>query len=599
MARCGCNTAMTTTCDAIMTCIAANLGAGLDFNETTRQIDLRISSDSGNVASIGTDTGFYSPASTGPGPMTWPKTVATLPAQVISAASGSNLVGPATAPEMVEYSISNNIDMYSVGVYGLADGTIFESVGGETTLVTAYTDNPGALRHGLISSLTVQQLHYDAGTRDTPTGRNSNAPASALTVDGGWGGFYAPVYKPRTISETLRIIRGRIVVQLLPQRAGITVEEITRDIQATVATVVAAEAQDWVIIQVPVLLSDNSRAPLADWVETITDAGIAAGANAFAEWQMSDPFTPAEIVATGATWVHLNGPTRPNGTTDARITELVAAGLQVNVSTTGRQWDTTHAFGLGARAVQSADAVYARGSRGEPGDLAYRQTLIPGLETRTTAIGALTSITDVETAMWHPGYATLDRPGRFFPPRYAWVDNVSRFANSQILGTVSPIPDTTNFELRIRVYRHSGTTLSAGRWAGIFWGSSHDRDISNTPGSGSNVLRNGYACIVREPTGTGPRMGIYRHDAGVEVALATSTAPPGWLSNAWVELIVTVTGTGINFQANSSTNSSSASTVDGTYRGPYAFYVWNDAGTGSATQHHGYDNGTGFTYAAG
>lgn len=591
MGRCGCNTAMSTTCDAIMTCIAANLGLGLDYNEATRQIDLRISTNDGNIASIGTDDGFYSPTSPGPGDIVWLKTVATLPAQVISAASGSNLVGPATAPQLIEYAIANDVDMYSVPVYGIADGTIFEQVGGETTSVTAYTDNPGGMSYGLISSLTVQQLHYDAGARDNPTGRNSDAPTSLLTPDGGWGGFYAPVFKPRTISETLRLIRGRLVVQLLPQRAGLTEAEIGRDIQATVDTVVQAGAQEWVIIQVPVLLADNTRAPLDDWVAIITDAGIAAGANAFNEYQMADPFTAAEIVASGATWVHVNSPARADGSTDARITELVTAGLEVVVSTTGRQTHTTQAFALGARAVQSADAVYARGSRGLTGDLNYRNTFIPGLETRTTAIGAFTPVTDEETAMWHPGFARLDLPGRWIPPRYAWVDGVTRFCNNQLLGEINPIPDTTTFELRLRVRRHGGTTVSSGRWAGIFWGSIHDEDISHiaTPGT-QNVLRDGYGCVVHEITASGARQRILRFDNGIETTMSTTTGGPGWLADNWVSLIVTVNGAGINFQAIGPSSSAVLSTSNSTYRGPYVYYIWNDAGTGSATQYHGYNN---------
>jgi hypothetical protein len=581
---------MSTTCDAIMSCIAANLGRGLDFNETTRQIDLRISTDAGNTASIGTDDGFFAPTSPGPGDMVWLKTVATLPAEAIAAASGSNLVGPATAPELIEYSIANRIDIYSVPVYGVADGTIHESVGGPTTSVTTYTDNPGGIDTRYISSLTMQQLHYDAGSRDNPTGHNSNAPTSLLTPDGGWGGFYAPVYNPRTIDEMLRQIRGRMVVELNVQRASIPTAQIEADIRATVEAVVEAGAQEWVIIQIPALLEDNSRAPIDDWVPIVTDAGITAGVNATAETSMTSPFTPAEIVASGATWVAVVSQSREDGVDDARIAALVASGLQVEVTTSARQWWTTHAFGLGARAVRSPDAVYARGSRGEPGDLDYRRTLIPGLETRTTSAGALTSITDENSAMWNGGFARADLPGRWFPPRYAWVDGVSRFANSQILGEVSPIPNTTNFELRLRVRRHSGGTVTASRWAGIFWGYDHDRDISNEPGSGSNVLRNGYACVVHEVTATGTRASIKRYNAGVETTLASTVGGPGWIADSWVSLIVTVTGASIAFQAVGPSSSSSINTSDSTYRGAYVFYGWNDAGTGSATQYHGYNN---------
>jgi hypothetical protein len=57
-----------------------------------------------------------------------------------------------------------------------------------------------------------------------------------------------------------------------------------------------------------------------------------------------------------------------------------------------------------------------------------------------------------------------------------------------------------------------------------------------------------------------------------------------------VSLIVTVTGAAINFQAVGPSSSASLGTSDSDYRGPYVFYGWNDAGTGSATQFHGYNN---------
>ena len=133
MVRCGCNNAMSSTCEAVMSCVSENLGLGLDYNETTRQIDLVISGDAGNVATIGSDDGFYAPEDDiGPGDMVWLKTVATLPEEAISASSGSSLVGPATSQELIEYDIANGIDIYSVPVHGLADGTVMEQPAPET-----------------------------------------------------------------------------------------------------------------------------------------------------------------------------------------------------------------------------------------------------------------------------------------------------------------------------------------------------------------------------------------------------------------------------------------------------------------------------------
>jgi hypothetical protein len=586
MARCGCNNAASTSCDAIMSCIADNLGRGLEFNEATGQIDLRLSTDADNVAAIGTDDGFFSPTVTGPGEMVWPLTVATLPAQAISAVAGSNLVGPATAPQMIEYSVANGIDIYSVGVYGIADNTVFEQIGAMTTSVTTYTDNPGDMAQRYMSSLTVQNLHYDAGSRDNPTGRNSDAPVSLLTPDGGWGGFYAPVFKPRTIDETLRIVRGRMVVELTVQRLTLTEAQIEAHLIATVDAVVRAGAQDWVIIQVPPLLDDDSRAPIDDWVAIVTDAGITAGLNLNSEWQMPAPFTAAEIVASGATWVTIGTQSVANGATDARITELVTAGLEVAGITSARQYWTTHAFGLGVRAVRSSDAVYARGVRGVAGDLNYRQPLIPGLSTRTTATGALTAVTDVETAMWNPGFARTDQPGRWFPEQYGWPSPTSQLVrNSQLLGTICPIPNATNYVIELRVRRETfvGT---ANRSAGLFFAVPDDRGISFPDTGSTNTFANGYQAFLHSRT-TGTTMQLYRVTNGLQTSLGSiTTGTVTYTANTWITLRATVTPAGVTFEAVSGVTNS-ISSGDTTWRGAYAYYLWDDQ---SGEMVHGYDN---------
>lgn len=592
MARCGCNTATSNTCEAIMSCVAANLGRGLDYNEATGQIDLRLSGDAGNIADIGSDNGLYVPETTGPGPMVWPKTVATLPADAISAIGTPALVGPSTAPELIEYYIANNIDIYSTGAYGVADGTVYESVGGRDTSLTTYTDNPGSIAHKYISSLTMQETYYDAGTRVNPTGRNSGAAAALLTPDGGWGGFYAPVYKPRTIDEMFRQIRGRIVVELLLQRLGMTPDEIEADIVRTVAAVVAAGAQEWVIIQIPSLLADNSRAPINTWIPLITGAGIAAGVNASSEYQMASPFTPAEIVASGATWVTVQSTGRANGASEARITALVAAGLQVVVTTDGRQYWTTRSFTtLGVRVVRSADPVYSRGPRGVTGDLNYRQNFVPGLATKTTATGALTPITDEDSVMWRPGFARNDLEGRWFPPLYGAVGAAELVRVHQLLGNICPIPNATNYRITLRVRRENSTLYSPTQAAVLFFASPDDRDVSFLQTSSTNTVMNGYTATLRtQPTsGTTTSTQLHRITGGIQTSLGLITGGASWRVNEWATIRVTVTPTGITFAATDSVTTSTITSTDTTWRGAYAAHLWDDQSGGYV---HGYDNPT-------
>lgn len=586
MARCGCNTATSNTCEAIMTCIASAVGAGLDYNETTRQVELRISGDAGNIATLGTDDGFFAPAAVGPGPMVWPQTVATLPADVIAASSGGSLVGPSTAPGLLEYDIANGINIHSFGVHMLADGTVIEQIAGPTTSVTTFTDNPGTIQSNLTSSLTLQQMQYDAGTRVNPTSRNSDAPVALLTPDGGWGGFYCPVYKPRTIDELLRQVRGRIVVEMLPQRLALTTEEIEATIVACVDAVVAAGAQDWVIIQVPTLLADNSRAPIDDWVPIITAAGIAAGVNATSENQMVSPFTPNEIALSGADWVIVTSPGSPSGSTDARITELVTFGLQVSVTTSSRQFWTTHAFGLGARAIRALDPVYARGSRGVTGDLDYRDVFMPGIEMRTVNVGTLTPVTETSGAVWNAGFSRTDLPGRWFPEGYGWSGSLSRLRNSQLLGNICPIPNTTDYRLEIRMRRETFAGTGS-RSAGLFFAVPDDRDVSHLSGSSVNPNADGY--IVRlETRTTGVTMSLLRLTNGTQTILGSvSAGTVTWVADAWITIAAEVRPSGITVTATNGALVNTITSADTTWRGAYAHYTWDDQ---TGVMVHGYDN---------
>lgn len=575
-----------------MACIAANLGLGLDYNEATRQIDLRISTDAGNAAQIGSNRGFYAPAVTGPGPMTWRKTVATLPAQAIAVNGGGSLVGPATAPGLIEYAIANDMDIYATGTFAHADDVPFDQIGSLTQSVGTYTDNPSDAANRYLSSLTVQSLNYDAGTRVNPTGRNTGAPSSYLSPDGGWGGFYAPQYKARTLSETLRLIRGRMVVSVSCQRLGLTAAQIEAEIRATVETVVQAGAQAWVVIHIAGVLDDNTRAPLSTWVPIVTGAGIAAGVNITAEAsQVGAVWTAAEIVATGATWVELRGGSDPAPIAESRITEMVTAGLKVQAWVDGRQYWVDRSFDLGVRSVRVPDGVYARGATTHPKALTYRRTMVPGLATGTPDIGAMTPKTAVEQALFNAGFARSDQPGRWFPEGYGWSGSVGVNKNHQLLGSICPIPNATNYRIRIRVRRENSTTYSSSQLAALFFASADDRDISNVAGQASKSYLNGYWAVLRsQPTsGTFTSIQLYKVTAGVQTSLASISNGASWRVGEWALMTVTVSPTQVIYSATDSVTTSTVTVNDTAYRGAYAFTSWDDQ-VGKFM--HGYDNPT-------
>lgn len=587
MARCGCNTAMSTTCEAIMSCVATALGPGLDRNEQTGNLELRVSGDGDNAARIGSDGGLWAPEPSGePTPRQWPRTVAGLPERAIGGIGGGNLVGPSTSPQLVEYALASNVDVYSVGCYALADEVAFEYVGESGTDISTYTDNPGGITYGDLASVQLPMLSYDAGTRVSPTGRFSGAPSQFQEPPGGWAGYYSHPYRARTVAAMLRHIRGRAVAGLRLQRNR-SVADSFRDVRATVRAVVEAGAQDWAIIYVNPQTDAGTRTPLADLVQIVTAAGIAAGVNIFREDEIDEPFEPAEVVATGAQWVALASPERsPGGMSVERIMAFVLAGLEVEAHTGGRQIWTETMFAVGARTVTSADPVYARGGRGEPGDLDYRQRFVPGLATGTTAVGALTSVTDQRTAVFNSGFARRDEPGRWFPGGYGRVGDFEQWNSHQLLGTICPIPDTTNYRIKLRVWAPSRSGWGSVEFAGIFFGAVADYDIAGLGNPGAE----GYAAVVHPPLGGADRMEILRYDQGWDTAIAQSTGGPGWSFATWIDLSVTVQGGQITFVASDGATSQSVAAVDSTYRGAYAYHVWYK--TLSGDYYHGYDNPT-------
>lgn len=574
-----------------MSCIAANLGSGLDFNETTRQLELRISTDAGNVAAIGSDDGFYSPAGSAPGPMVWPRTVATLPAQAMAASEGSGLVIPATSPYGVEYTIANGIDIYTASTFMLADGTSFVHLDDRNDPINRYTDNPSAVEQQYLSSTNLPSLRYDAGTRVSPTARN--APSEFTDPDGGWGGFYSRTWAPMTLSELLRMTRGRAVLALFVRFEGMTQADDAQaiaSVQSVVDAIVEAGAQDWCIVMPQDNYEDSNRTPLQAMMDIIIGAGITGGVNVLSDANTTNPWSAAEIAATGATWVDIASPAHPFGATEARILEFINAGLETMVFTNSRQYWTDWSFDLGARSVRVRDAVYARGGRGQAGDLDYRQTFIPGLETHTAAIGGITPLNSASTAVFNQGFARQDQTGRWFPREYGWSGSTAVYMNHALLGTICPMPDTTNFIIRLQIYRESRPSSTTLRWGGIFFGAADDRDISQPQGGPANTIRNGYNCIVHETTTSGTRMGIYRHDNGVSTTLTTTAGGPGWPGDEIIDLEVEVLADEIEFRAIGSTSTATIQAFDTTYRGPYAYHSWYDV---DSSWVHAYDNPAG------
>lgn len=604
MARCGCNAASATTCDAIVLCVAANLGPGLRYDTVTGQLAVRLSGDAGNAARFGSDDGIFVPGpDTSPDPASGRKTIAGLPARAFAASNtgGGNMI-PFGSPDGIEYGIANRMDILQISTFALADGVAIARWDGPNTSLSSRTDNPSSIQTKMISSVTLPSLLVDAGARDTPTGRLSGAPPALLSPDGGWFGFYARNFTPITLTEALHQVAARAVVHVAVY-AGVVQEELERFLAGAMRAVIQAGAQDWAMVSVPgYMLNDEGTdmiiAPLDEWVSDMIAAGITPIVDLFDDSAASTVVTPAQVVASGSQWVRFN----TNGTSYERMQEFVDAGLQVDIQVrSSRHWEVQQAYGIGARVVAADSPVYARGARGESGDLDYRKTtVIPGLLTRTMMEGCLTQFTEDGISTQDIGWARQSAEGRNFSAGFGRVNGIGARITSQLLGELCPYEVTPSHRLRVRFrVDPTQTTPVSGTVPklGLFVAAPTDRDTTTfddgvTPPH-LNPWVNGYWCHVRVGTDNQGQVTLGKVTDGVYEVLENSESFPSITYGEWIYMSVTLTTTNVILATghNPLPNDIIYNVADATHRGPYAFYAWEDDFTPPITNAgfaHGY-----------
>lgn len=602
MARCGCNAASATTCDAIVLCVAANLGPGLRYDSITGLLSVRISGDVGNAASFGSDSGIYVPGGdTVPDPASGRRTIAGLPVRAAGgAATGGGSMTPFGSPEGIDYAVANRLDIINISNFALADGVSIARWDGPGADLENRTDNPATIDTQLISSVQLPSLLVDAGARDTPTGRDSGAPAVLLSPDGGWFGFYANNFTPMTLTDALFKVAARAVVYL-PVIGSQIESDTERHLAGAARAILQAQSQAWTLCGVPGYIDDGAGniipSPISTWVGDIAAAGITPVVDLFDDSAGGFVVTPAEVVATGAEWVRLaqaEGGT--GGTSRARIQTFLDAGLQVYVQPrSSRQWDAEQLWDMGVRAVSSDSPVYTRGARGEAGDLDYRKEIvIPGLITRTMMEGSLTRRTNLGMDPSDIGWARQSDVGRNFSAQFGWEGGIGAHLHSQLLGELCPYEVTANYRLRLR-FRVDPTQASAPAGAlpklGIFFNSPDDRDITYfEPDDGPEHV-NGYWFNIRVGTSNPGLVTMGKFNNGNFTVLDTSMDFPTITIGSWINFNITVTPTTVSLGVGVSGTELSATINDSDHRGPYAFYAWEDdyiAPADNAGFAHGY-----------
>jgi hypothetical protein len=588
MVRCGCNAASATTCDAIVLCVAANLGPGLRYDGITGLLAVRISGDVGNAASFGSDGGIYVPGGDAvPDPASGRRTVAGLPERAAGgSATGGGSMTPFGSPYGIEYAVANRLDIIHISNFALADGVSIARWDGPLANLENRTDNPSSIDSQLISSVQLPSLLVDAGARNTPTGRASGAPAVLLSPDGGWFGFYANNFSPMTLTDALHKVAARAVVFVAVIGSQIE-SDMERHLAGAARSVLQAQSQAWTLFGVPGYMDDGAGnvvpSPISTWVGDIAAAGITPIVDLFDDSLGGFAVTPAQVVATGAEWVRLAHSEDGPGATRARIQTFLDEGLQVYVQPrSSRQWDAEQLWDMGVRAISSDSPVYTRGARGEAGDLDYRKEIvIPGLITRTVMEGSLTSRTNDGMADNDVGWPRQSDVGRNFSAQFGWIGGIGAHLHSQLLGEICPYEVTSNYRLRLR-FRVDPTQASAPAGSvpklGIFFNSPDDRDITYYEPDDGPAHVNGYWATIRVGTTNPGLVVLGKFNNGNFTILDDSIDTPGAAIGQWIIMAVETTPTGIVLSISHPGSGGTLSTTvaDTDHRGPYAFYGWED-----------------------
>lgn len=587
MARCGCNAASATTCDAIVLCVAANLGPGLRYDGINGVLAVRISGDAGNAASFGTDGGVYVPGGdVVPDPASGRRTIAGLPPRFAGGSgTGAGSMTPLGSPEGIEYGIANRLDLLNISTFALADDVAVARWDSPEGNLDLRTDNPSTMDLRFVSSAQLPSLLCDAGARDTPTGRFSGAPTSLLTPDGGWFGFYANNYTPMPLTEVLTQVAARAVVYLA-NFGGELAADVERYIGASIDAVMQVGAQDWAFISVAAYVDDGvggtTQATFAPWVSDVIGAGMTPVVDLFDDNAGGFTVTPAQVISSGAQWVRFaEGDDENNGTGFDRIQDFLDAGLDVIVHIrSSRQFEADIAWDMGVRGVTSDSPVYTRGARGETGDLDYRKEIvIPGLITRTMMEGSLTHLTNGVINESDVGWARQSDVGRYFSAQYGWEGGIGPHLNAQLLGELCPYEVTADYRLRIR-FRVDPTQAAAPAGTipklGVFFNAPDDRDITYFEPDDAPSYINGYWFNIRVGTVDPGLVVMGKFNNGDFSILDQSMNFPSITIGTWINFNIHVTATSITLGVGHGATELSATVNDTDHRGGYAFYAWED-----------------------
>lgn len=480
-------------CAAVMDCVGANIGMGLVYNTTSRQLSVRISSDAGNTLVPGTDNGLFAPGGGGGGEVGY-ATVDGLAARTTPFVGGSYGGGYANHPEP-------SIDAYRAGLdmeLPLMHVPVRRTY--ERFLLAQHYRAMGVYNWRYTADTTVgmdlmmaRHMWYLPGGDPTATAGNWRWPGYANQA--GYFGFGVHDYWGATLlSDVLSLVQRRSVLYLeckdVGQSAGDTLNpiETLRRIRFTIGQFGLAKS---VIVgsEYPLTANSIALAQIIEGLQEINSDGVAVALHLTSE-AMVDAVPPQTMWDLGFRWVFIQ-----YGVADASPAKVKAykdRGFNVVLFTGHRQWhwaltnDATR-FGTGGlKGILCSDPVYCSG---EVNGYRYRSdTASWGWGTpdygRHAYVGDIPWMRDRfrgYVRLGQAGHLTLD--GDVLGP--AETDPNLRASGYMILqGEQCPTPNfdpvtrvSNNYEIHVG-FVWEGIPSDRGRWQCVFLGAPEDRSLT-------------------------------------------------------------------------------------------------------------------------
>lgn len=318
-------------CNAIMDCVGANIGNGLVYDADAHRLSVKISTDSGNGAFIGSDGGLYAGAGGGGGG--GGVTVDGLATSaLVGGIGGMSFLYPENGRKGFEMARNLGIALTTVDVRILRDGTLVASA---PTDISTLTDGTGAVANQWASRW--ERLKYDAKTWFGWNQTDFDKDTSAITKDN-----MTPVEMP--FVEDIFNAVGRDIVLVC------NIQPWTAPYDPTSRLLTAVTRKG---LQDSVIVTSTVRTDLTAFVSANIATGIVLRNSSDVTAN-----TPAQLITAGIGWVFAD-----KSLSNAQITSYVTSGLQVMVQPVERHNDRTRVLTtIGARGLMSRDPIYATAS---------------------------------------------------------------------------------------------------------------------------------------------------------------------------------------------------------------------------------------------